>query len=327
MTTKLTLNEALDIVRAPKHTLVLCHKNPDPDTLGSAFGLKHILEHFGSRVDVACCDKPSAKFSFITGGACTELKNEEYERIIAVDVASPMQLGELSCFSDRVDLIIDHHAMNTRFAPYYEDLGASCAEIIFSMYKELGIKMPKHFFECIYAGMSGDTGGFRYSNVTTRSMEYGAEVISHGIDHAEINRIIFDSRTLGEIKAQKLTFEKMELLCDGALAVIMFTNEMKDEISIGDEDISDIVNSIRSIEGVLVAVSLKQSQKDPHKFSVSSRSNCDIDVSAVCVQLGGGGHVRASGATVVSPDPVSAFNTCIPLFEKAVKDYKDKSNG
>ena len=94
--------------------------------------------------------------------------------------------------------------------------------------------MPKHFFECIYAGMSGDTGGFRYSNVTTRSMEYGAEVISHGIDHAEINRIIFDSRTLGEIKAQKLTFEKMELLCDGALAVIMFTNEMKDEISIGD---------------------------------------------------------------------------------------------
>ena len=319
---KLNLEETVEIIKAPMRTLVLCHKNPDPDTLGSAFALKHILEHFGSSVDVVSCDKPSPKFSFITCGADMELSENEYDRLIAVDVASPMQLGELSYLADRVDLVIDHHAMNTRFAPYYEDLGASCAEIIFSFYKMLGIAMPKHFFECIYAGMSGDTGGFRYSNVTARSMEFGAEVISHGIDHAEINRIIFDSKTMGEIKAQKLTFEKMELFSNGALAVIMITNKMKEENGISDEDISDIVNNIRSIEGVLVAISIKQSSKDPSKYAISSRANCDIDVSAVCSLLGGGGHMRASGATVIAPDPVSAFNTCVPLFEKAVNDYK-----
>ena len=322
MLTKLTFQDVIDTLKRPQKTLILCHKNPDPDTLGSAFGLKHILEYLGSAAHVACGERPSKKFDFITNGNSLELDGEEYERIIAVDVASPMQLGDLSFLVDKVDLIIDHHAMNTRFAPYYEDLGASCAEIIFSIYKELKINLPKNFFECIYAGMTGDTGGFRYSNVTSRSMEYGAEVISHGIDHAEINRIIFDSKTLGEIKAQKLTFEKMELLCDGALAIIMFTNEMKEQSSICDEDISDIVNCIRSIEGVLVAVSIKQGTRDPQKFSISSRANCDIDVSAVCASLGGGGHVRAAGATLVSPDPVSAFNTCVPLFKEAVNQYK-----
>ena len=322
MTKRLNLEEILDIIKTAKSTLILCHKNPDPDTLGSAFALKHILEYYGSSVEVSSCDKPSSKFIFITNNESLDYKSKDYERIIAVDVASPMQLGELSFLADKVDLIIDHHAMNTRFAPYYEDLGASCAEIIFSLYKALNIHLPKHFFVCIYAGMSGDTGGFRYSNVTTRSMEYGAEVISHGIDHAEINRIIFESKTLGEIKAQKLTFEKMELLCNGALAVIMITNEMKAENEIEDEDISDVVNNIRSIEGVLVAISIKQSSKDPQKYAISSRANCDIDVSTICAMLGGGGHMRASGATVISADPVSAFNTCVPLFEKLVNDFK-----
>ena len=319
---KLSMNELVSLVKEPKKTLVLCHKNPDPDTLGSAFGLKHILEHFGSEVFVASCDRPSAKFGFITGGDTLEYKGGEYDRIIAVDVASPAQLGELSFLADKTDFIIDHHGMNTRFAPYYEENSASCAEIIFSLYRELDITLPKRFFECIYAGMSGDTGGFRYSNVTKRSMEYGALIIETGIDHAEINRIIFDSRTLGEIKAQKLTFEKMELLCNGALAVIMFTNEMKESHGIADEDISDIVNSIRGIEGVLVAVSLKQSTKEPSKFSLSSRANCEIDVSRVCAQLGGGGHMRASGATVVAKDPQSAIDSCIPLFADAVNEYK-----
>ena len=102
----------------------------------------------------------------------------------------------------------------------------------------------------------------------------------------------------------------------------MFTNQMKEENDIEDEDISDIVNNIRSIEGVLVAISIKQNSKSPQKYAISSRANCDIDVSAVCAALGGGGHKRASGATVISTDPVSAFDACVPLFEKAVNEYK-----
>lgn len=312
---KLNLIELQNEVKIPKYTLILCHRNPDPDTLGSAFGLKAILEHYGSKTKVACCDK-TTRLAFITKGEDLEYNEDNYERIIAVDVASPMQLGELSFLADRVDLIIDHHAMNTRFTDYYEEFCGACCEIIFELARELKIldNLPIHFFESVYAGISGDTGGFKYSNTTERTMLYGAEIITFGIDFAEINRLIFDNKTLGEIKGQELAYKNVKLLCDGTLAVVMFTKAMREENEITDEDIGDIVNCIRSIEGVKVAVSIKQTTNDENKYSISSRSNCDIDVSKACAKIGGGGHVRAAGATLYANSSEEAFAKIVELF-------------
>ena len=326
MIKSITLCELAELIRETKDTLILCHKNPDPDTLGSAFALKHILNHLGSKADVACADETQKKFSFITGGSSLEYTGKEYERYIAVDVASPGQLGDLSYLSDKVDLTIDHHAMCTRFSKYYENFRASCAENIYLLACELGIldTLPVNFYECLYAGMSADTGGFRFSNVTPDTMSLASLVIARGIDHAEINRVIFDAKSMEEIKAQKLTYENMELYCDGKLCLIVFTNEMKASNGISDADIGDIVNSVRGIDGVLIALSLKQSSKDETKYSLSSRANADIDVSSVCAMLGGGGHKRAAGATIVASNENEARAQIIPLFTKALEDYKNE---
>ena len=317
---KLNLYDIQNEVKIPKYTLILCHRNPDPDTLGSAFGLKAILEHYGSSVKVACCDN-TTRLTFITENASLEYHEDNYERLIAVDVASPMQLGELSFLAEKTNLIIDHHAMNTRFSDYYEDFCGACCEIIFELGKSLQIldKLPKHYFESVYAGISGDTGCFKYSNTTEKTMLYGAEIISYGIDFAEINRLIFDTKTIGEIKGQELAYKNMKLLCDGKLAISMFTKKMRDENGITDEDIGDIVNCIRSIEGVMVAVTIKQTTKDENKYSISSRSNCEIDVASACAQIGGGGHIRAAGATLIANSPSEAEATIIKLFEELLK--------
>jgi phosphoesterase RecJ-like protein len=322
--TELSMSALTEKIRAKGKTLILCHKNPDPDTLGSAFSLKEILNYYSSEADVACCDTPSKKFKFITGDNNFEYNPEEkYDRIIAVDIASPTQLGDYEFLAEKVDFTIDHHAMNTRFSDYYEQFTAACCEIIMSIADALGItdNLPKHFFECVYAGISGDTGGFKYSNVTPSTHEYASRIIEKGIDHAEINRLIFDAKTVGEINAQKVTYENMKFFCDGKLAVIAFTNDMKKENGINDEDIADIVNYIRCIDGVLVAVSLKQSSKDEQKFSISSRSNCDIDVSEVCAKIGGGGHKRASGATLSAQNSYEAVNTIVSLFSDPVDKF------
>ena len=178
--------------------------------------------------------------------------------------------------------------------------------------------MPTHFFESVYAGISGDTGGFKYSNTTERTMLYGAEIISHGIDFAEINRLIFDNKTIGEIKGQELAYKHVKILCDGKLAVVLFTKKMREDNSITDEDIGDIVNCIRSIEGVKVAVTVKQTNNDETKYSISSRSNCDIDVSSACAKIGGGGHTRAAGATLYANTPEEAETTIIKLFQSLI---------
>ena len=321
---KLTLKELAEKIAAPKKTLILCHKNPDPDTLGSAFALKHILFMLGSQSIVACCDMAQKKFNFITGGATLEIGDFEWERCISVDVASPSQLGDFEYLAPKVDIAIDHHAMSTRFCDYYENFRASCAENIYLLASELSLldKLPLNFYECLYAGMSADTGGFRFSNVTPDTLSLASLVIARGIDHAEINRIIFDSKSLEEIKAQRLTYEKMEIFENGEISIIVFTNEMKEANGIVDADIVDIVNTVRGIDGVLIALSLKQNSKDETKFSLSSRANADIDVSKVCAILGGGGHTRAAGATVIASTPTEARDTVISLFRDALNEYK-----
>lgn len=323
---KLDLSTLAKLVKKKKNTLIICHQNPDPDTLGSAFALKELLNYLGSPARVACSDTPSKKFDFITGKESLTYRELDYERIIAVDVASPSQLGKLDSLSRMIDFTIDHHEMNTRFSDYYEDFRASNCENIYLLAKKLKAlkKLPLHFFECIYAGMSSDTGGFKYSNVKPETMSTACEVLKSGIDHAEINRLMFDSKSVEEIKAQRLTYEIMKLYCDNSLSIAMFTKEFKEQNGIKDEDISDAVNHVRGIEGVLVAITIKQSAEDEGKFFISSRSNTDIDVSQVCASIGGGGHKRASGATIRCESPDKALELVVNLFSKAIEEYKKR---
>ncbi|MBQ7352475.1 MAG: DHH family phosphoesterase [Clostridia bacterium] len=320
---RLNSNEVASELRIKKSTLILCHKSPDPDTLGSAYGLKVILEHFGSSVKVSCADKVTKRLMFLTNGEDLTYNGEKYERIVAVDVASPSQLGELSFLCERVDFTIDHHSMCERFSDYYEKHTASCAEIIYEIAEELNIldKLPISFFESVYAGISGDTGCFRFSNVNSETLIKASKIIEHNIDHAEINRKIFDSKTKSEVLAQRLTYENMELYEDDTLSIICFTNEMKAKNNLTDLDLGDIINHIRGLDGVLVAVSLKQSESNTKKYAVSCRANADIDVGLVCAQIGGGGHKRAAGASIEAESKEEAISKVVNLFNKPIKDF------
>ncbi len=321
--TELKLDSLIARLKVANKTAIVCHKNPDPDTLGSAVGLMYILKHFGSEVKIVCCERLPARLAFITKGEDILYTSDltEFERVIAVDVASPSQMGELDTHCGRVDITIDHHSMNTRFSDYYMEDCAACAQIIFKIADAMGIceVLPREFFEAIYAGISGDTGCFKYSNVTGETHAIASRLADKGIDCAEINRLIFDSKTFGEIVAEKVTYQNMKLYCDGKLSLICFTNKMKEENSLTDEDIGDIVNHIRQIQGVSVAVSIKQSSKDEKKFSVSSRSNNDVDVSRLCAEFGGGGHIRAAGCTVSADSPESAEEKVVSVFSRELK--------
>ena len=325
--TKLSLGEVALKVKSAKNALVLCHRNPDPDTLGSAFGLKHILEHFGASVRVACCDPSSPKFDFITGGCdiSAPFDIDLYDSVIAIDVASGAQLGEYSYLADKVSLIIDHHESCTRFSDYYEDFASACAMIVFDLAKELGIfeVLPAHFYECVYAGISGDTGCFKYSNTTKKALTMASELVDTGIDFAHINYIIFDCKSVGEIAAQCMVYKCVELFENKTLAIALITNEMKEKNGVCDDDIADIISSVRQIEGVKVAVTIKQVSKNDRKYSISSRANCDINVSKICAKIGGGGHPRAAGATLEDMEPKEAFDTIRDLFIKGMKLYAE----
>ena len=323
---KLKFKELLKELKVKKSTLIFCHRNPDPDTLGSAFALSHILEHFGSRVTVRCCDRPNPKFEFIytiSKISDGDFDINAYERVIAIDVGSASQLGEYSSLADKVDITIDHHENSTRFSDYYEDFTPACAMIVYEIARSLKLlkKLPRHFFSSVYAGLSGDTGCFKYSNTTPKALSIASELIQSGIDFADINYKIFDCKSIGEISAIRMAYENVVMLCDSTLAILTVTNEMRARYSVNDDDIGDIINTVRQIQGVLIAITIKQSSRDESKFSISTRANADIDVSRLCAEIGGGGHPRAAGATLTDSDPQSAFEKIKALFERGIDEY------
>lgn len=326
--TVLTLEQLIGRILEPRRTLILTHASPDPDTIGSAFGLKKILTALGSEVRVVCADRVAHRMDFLID-APEELTYEgdgsDYERIVAVDVASPSQLGELSRLADRTDLLIDHHANNSHFADVYREYIAAAAEIVFDLSEELirrgCIKeLPRSFYECIYAGIASDTGSFRYSNVTSDTHARAAKLLTHGIDFAEISRLLFDSHTPKELIAQKVVLAHMKYFADGQICAVLFTNQMKRENGLEDVDLENIIATVREIEGVKIGLTVKQSTADERKFRVSSRANCDFNVAEVCAAFGGGGHPRAAGASLIADTPEDAFDTVVNAFSRALTD-------
>ncbi len=307
----------------------IMHVRPDADAAGSAFSLKRILEAMGKRAYCVCSDELPARLRFLASQESTLVKNLPADftpkTIISVDVASPSQLGELEAlYGERVDIMIDHHKSGIPFADNYIRPGiAATGEIIFELSREMlhRKKIPAITREidfCIYTAISSDTGCFKYSNVTPDTHRRAAKLLASGIDTAEINRLLFDSKSPEIVQAEKLAMQSLRYFADGKISVVPFSAQMKKDNDLLDEHTETIVDIARSIDGVLVGIAIKQSDRDLTSFRVSFRSNCDINVAEVCMGFGGGGHVRAAGCTIVADDMEEVVQTVASAIEKKI---------
>ena len=210
-------------------------------------------------------------------------------------------------YGDRVDLMIDHHGRGEMYADGWIKADASSTgEMIFALSRELlktdRIKaMPQGADKLLYAAVSSDTGCFRYSNVTPTTHACAAELLASGsFDPAEINHLLFEVKSEKLLLAERLGAERLTRYCDGALCIITFPVDLKKVYGLTDEHLETLVDIPRSLEGVQVAVAIRQPTDAP-MFRVSMRSNGHVDVAAICARFGGGGHVKAAGCTVDDP--------------------------
>ncbi len=327
-----------DILEKGKKILILAHVNPDGDAVGSAFGLKAILTAMGKEVRCVTPNEPARRLHFLMDQEDCIYKGDaaDYDLVLSVDTASPAQLGGLDFLIPEIDLMIDHHGMGTPYAANYIDPKASATgEIIFSLYRELkkreSVGTLPHAARCIYAAMVSDTGSFKFSNTTPETHQIAAELLAEingatdgGSDTTEICRSLFGQRTLKELHAQMHAIKNLRFYENGALGAVMFTRQMLADADLTDDDIGNVVETPRGVEGVLVGISLRQSADNPRAFKVSSRANVDCDVAAVCAEFGGGGHVRAAGCTVTADTPEEALATAVAAFSEAVRGYHAK---
>lgn len=292
------IEKVCDYLLKNNNYLILMHDSPDGDTVGSGYALCRALRNIGKNADCACGDTIPDKYGYMTKGV--EPFGGEYEHIISVDVADIKlikKLGEM--YKDRIELCIDHHQSNTGYAKntlLKSDAAATC-EIIYEVVKALGCGITPKIAECLYTGITTDTGCFKYSNVTPETHRIAAELMETGIDTAEINRVMFDTKSFARLKVERLALESMELTLDGKCAILVLTDEMQKMAP--PEDLEGIKAITRQIEGVQIGITMRQKSTNGYKISI--RTHPPFDASAICGKLGGGGHLRAAGCEVELP--------------------------
>lgn len=292
----ITLMDAAGFLKNNDNFVILTHQNPDGDTLGSGFGLSMLLNKMGKKSTVICPDEFPEKYSYFTSLAP---QNADFNRkitVVAVDVADTKLLGKLeSEYASKVELCIDHHISNIGYAAatYLDSDAAANCECIYDLAKELSVEIDENIALALYTGISTDTGCFRFSNTTAKTHRIGADLIELGIDTAEINRIMFETKSRIRVELEKMALDAMEFHFDDKCAIITVTREMYQKTGCKDEDLEGITSISRSIEGVMVGVTLRE--REDGSFKISVRTYPPVDASEICKRVGGGGHIRAAG--------------------------------
>lgn len=293
----LSLNHTVRFFKKNDNFVILTHSSPDGDTLGSAYALYYALKKMGKKSSVICPDVMPKKYSYFV--CDTDHITRADATIVAVDVADRTLLGSLNeTFSGAVDLNIDHHISNTQYAKrlYLDTRASATCEMIYEIISALHIEMDDTIAKALYTGIATDTGCFKYSNVTERTLIIASKLYRYNICASEINRIMFDTKSKKLLELEMMVLENAQYHFDDKCVLLTVTNEMQQKTGCSGTELEGIATISRSVEGVLAGITLKQTEAE--KFKVSLRTYPPLNASRICNALGGGGHEAAAGAMV-----------------------------
>jgi phosphoesterase RecJ-like protein len=288
----------LKALRDAKSVALITHVNPDGDGLGAQAALAEALEGLGKTVALWNQDRPGERYAFLglegryaTPAAC------DLALVLDTSVIGRIGTAAGSLALARQSGVIDHHAGSEPFGDFawVVPSAASTGSLMAELLKELGVALTPSMAGAIYAALAHDTGCFRYSNTSAESFALAAELKAAGADTAAINVELFESRPAAAVKLWALSLSRLEIGDGGLSAVALVTGDMLKECGASKEDSDGIVEAARAIQGVEVAALLRE---DAGMVKLSTRSKKWLDVNALCANFGGGGHHRASGATL-----------------------------
>lgn len=316
---KIDFTEAINIIKKHDNIFIASHVNPDGDNIGSCLGLYLALKKINKNVRVLQSDILPEDFNFLKG--FEEIKpfneNEKIDLLILLDSADSKRLGDNEALLDKakITINIDHHLSNTNYADInlVDPKSPSTCELVYKLINQMDIDIDKNIAEALYTGISTDTGKFSYDSVTGDTLRIVASLIDLGIDFNKINIRLYESISLSKMSLKIKALSGLKMYKNNQVALVRVSQDMLKSTNTSMEDTNGIVEEIRKVEGVEVACLLKEIKKN--EIKVSMRSKEFFDVSKVCEDLGGGGHIRASGCTI---------NESLNKSEQIVLDTIDK---
>ena len=293
---------AAQLLSAAATIAVICHVHPDADTIGAALALATVLDRSGKAVEVSFAAPETLPDSLRSLPGCHLLVSPDVIRrdvdlVVTVDVPSLKRLGglsDLACPSQPL-LVIDHHASNDMFgtANFVEPEADSTTLLIAELLDAWGKPIDADVAHCIYAGLTTDTGSFRWASA--RALRLAARLVEIGVDNAAISRTLIDSHPFVWLPMLSRVLGSAQLLPDaaGGRGLVYAVVDNQDWVSSRAEEVESVVDIVRTIEQAEVAAVFKE--VDPNRWSVSMRAKTAVDLAAVASAFGGGGHKLAAG--------------------------------
>lgn len=303
---------ALDLFRWAERIVITTHVQPDGDGIGSEVALAHWLRDQGKVVDILNPHSAPRRFRFLEvdipapgfDPASAERLLGAADLLAVLDISVPARLGPLEpharAYGGEI-VVIDHHLGPTGFrgVDVRDTTAAATGELLHALLVEWGAEVTPPMAAALYAAIAYDTGGFRYSNTTARTHRAAAALIDAGADVHEINQRVFESVSPTRARLLSRVFGEFHLEEDGRLAWIALSSDLMEEAGAEAEDVEGVVEALRSLEHVEMAILFKEIDKGATK--VSLRSAGDVDVSRLAGRFGGGGHKNAAGAFLKRP--------------------------
>lgn len=292
---------------------VVCHVHPDADTIGAGLALALVLDKCGKQVEVSFAAPATLPESLASLPGCHLLVSPDAMRrdvdlVVTVDIPSVNRLGALRDLAgpDRESLVIDHHASNDMFGTAnFIDLSAdSTTMMIAELLDVWGKPIDIDVAHCIYAGLTMDTGSFRWASA--RALRLAARLVEIGVDNAAISRTLMDTHPFAWLPMLSRVLASAQLLPEavGGRGLVYVVVDNQDWVNSRPEEVESIVDIVRTIQQAEVAAVFKE--VDPQRWSVSMRAKT-VDLAAVASGFGGGGHRLAAGySTTGSVDDVVA---------------------
>ena len=295
--------------------LILTHKNPDGDCMGSASALCSALRRLGKNAWLYPNSQVTKKMlPFVQEFFAPEDFKAEY--VVAVDVAAERMfaLG----YEGKVNMYIDHHPGLDREADHllvHPEM-AACAQVVMKVIKALGSKISAQEAELLYIALSTDCGCFRYANTDAAALEAGAELVRCGADAYKIAELFFNKLSSARMKLEGLIYDSMRFYRDGKLCIALVTNEMLAKAGAEKDDCDDIAGIAGRAEGCMMSITVKE--QDDGSSKVSVRSKPDVSARDVCAVFGGGGHEQASGCCIEA-EPEKAAQMLLAVVNEVWK--------
>ena len=295
------MNEITAALHGARRIALVSHRDPDPDTIGSALALGLGLESLGKQVSWHCADPVPEQQRFLHGSDrfTQEPPPEDVDLVVTVDFGS-VDRAKFALPSRPKLVNIDHHASNDHFgaANLVDVTAAASAELVSRVIDALGIKWTPAMATAALVGIMTDTGSFQFPSTDARSLERAARLREAGADLQAITYNIFRNKRFEALKLWGFAFARLIREQGGQLVWTEIRAGDIERAEARDEDISGLVEQIARSSGMRVAL-LFNEQRDSVKVSCrTSQWEPSVDASALMARFGGGGHVRASGALI-----------------------------